>query len=85
MAVDYEEDLEWFVLEMKLKLDINKHKGTWKNDAINRLFDMLEDEVNELFAEITELEISNENIIKECADIANFAMFIAERAKSCIK
>lgn len=81
----YKEDLEWFVTEMETKLDSNNYKGTWKNDSINRLFDMLEDEADELFSEITEINVSNENIIKECADVANFAMMIAERAKSGIK
>lgn len=81
----YKADLEWFVGEMVKKLDENNHKGAWKDLTFNKLLDMLDDEVSELEDEIYELNPNYDNIIKECADVANFAMMIAERAKAGIK
>ena len=78
----YKEDLEWFVKEMVKKLDENNHKGSWKDIPINRLIDLLNWEVEELEDETYDIDSNYENIIKECADIANFAMMIAERAKN---
>lgn len=81
----YKEYLEWFVGEMVEKLDENNHKGTWKDLTFNKLLDLLDDEVSELEDEVSELNPNYENIIKECADVANFAMMVAERAKASIK
>lgn len=89
MSDRYKEDLEWFVTEMEAKLDENNYKGTWKNDNIFSLFNNLYEEFEELEHEIDQLECGNIDallkIIKECADVSNFAMMIAERAKSGIK
>ena len=60
---------------MKSKIDRDKHKGSWENIAIADLFDMLKVEVKEL--ENALKSEPKENIIKECADVANFAMMIA--------
>lgn len=87
----YKEDLEWFVKQMVIKLDENNHKGTWKEDSILSLFQNLCDELDELDIEVDSVCGLNSNesayprIIKECADVANVAMMIAERAKEGMK
>ena len=86
----YKEDLDWFVGEMVKKLDENNHKGSWKDEPIDSLFLNLLNEVDELSIEVKQPDCYKnnqiyENIIKECADVANFAMMIAERAKAGIK
>ena len=60
---------------MKSKIDRDEQKGTWENVPIGRLLEMLKVEVKEL--ENALKSEPKENIIKECADVANFAMMIA--------
>jgi hypothetical protein len=75
--------LAWFVEEMRAKLALprNQAKGEWRNNSEWGLLFMLRDEVNELeqimdsfaMGETTEAEV-----IKECADVAGFAMMLAD-------
>jgi len=69
----YKEDLEWFVGEKVKKLDENNYKGSWKNDSIDELFYMLNDEVTELEDEIYKINPNYGNIIKECADVPSIS------------
>ena len=71
----YNNDLKLLTKEMKSKIDRDSHKGSWENIPIADLFDMLKVEVKEL--ENALLSEPKDNIIKECADVANFAMMIA--------
>lgn len=74
----FKDDL--FILQdaMKAKIDRDLYKGTWENIPLEELLKLLEDEVEEL-REAVLLE-PNENIIKEAADVANFALMIAGNA-----
>lgn len=73
---------------MKYKLNQNLEKDMWHNDSIDHLFSKLELEIAELCTEVKlhdygteDLQAKRlENIILECADVANFAMFIADIA-----
>lgn len=68
--------LKWFIEIMKSKM--LKHKDEEPIDlSYQELFDWLISEVNEL-KEALQFE-SRENIIKECADVANIAYFIARK------
>ncbi len=81
--------LKWFQYYQKYKLNINNYKGNWRTDSLRSLFIKLEIEVAELntalyMAEYTDPEDITvhqlEEIVRECADVANFAMFIADMA-----
>ena len=61
---------------MAEKLAANTHKGTWKHDDAFRLLVRLREEVEELHRAI-ETE-GSAAIAREAADVANFAMFIAD-------
>lgn len=78
-----------FALAMEAKLDRNRHKGDsegWRKDAPRALFDRLEEEVRELKLALRlgrarwyeTAQISD--IISEAADVANFAMMLADVA-----
>ena len=68
-----------FAEMMELKLRENAHKGeTWKRDNFNALFSRLVEEsleLRDLFD--TDLPPNETTVIRECADVGNFAMFIA--------
>ena len=70
------------VMVSRLARKKNRRKGEWKDSSIEYLFRRLLEEVSELYATHHE-DVSFENFTAmECADVANFAMMIAERAKS---
>jgi hypothetical protein len=63
-----------FALAMERKLRQNDHKGGWKNEWSPRLLERLWEEHVELYAAIE----TGGDILGEAADIANFAMMIAD-------
>lgn len=76
-----------FIIDMKYKLRLNNHKGHWQGYDGPTLFDRINDEVKELegaLAAIIKTGPSQRkllDIVHECADIANFAMMLADNAK----
>jgi NTP pyrophosphatase (non-canonical NTP hydrolase) len=82
-----EKELETFKILMQRKLEMNAHKGDWKapEDRGLLLF-LLKIEVEELYeamqkwtnSHAEERERRAEDVALECADVANFAMFIAD-------
>lgn len=83
----YMPTLEWFKEEQIKKLsEHHDRKRSWREEDINHLADLLGIECNELDEVLPNPFIVNqtvdyEAIIKECADVANFAMMIADRAR----
>ena len=88
--------VRWFAEQMELQLRANDHKGRngWKDSTERWLLHRLEEETLELrdalrFACNDCGHIASNKapqpaeIIKEAADVANFAMFIADNAKEC--
>lgn len=82
-----------FADEMEAKLDHNRHKGDrngWRREGVSEfLLPRLLNEVGELIAALREDEdavtaqdskSARAHIRSECADIANFAMMIADVA-----
>ncbi len=67
-----------FVDVMAKKLEANSHKLDWRCEECSMGFleDRLRDELLELENATTPAEI-----VEECADIANFAMMIADKAR----
>lgn len=76
--IEYERKVEKFSGAMFSKLLANRHKGDWSRCDFGYLLDRLRGESLEL-----ERSIGNktpEEILSEAADVANFAMMIADNA-----
>jgi len=83
---DMERDLkafEEFKRQMIRKLGHNSDKKHWLNCSYDYLFSRLQEEVKELQEILLDDKIpyKHKKMILECADIANFAMMIANKAK----
>lgn len=79
----YAPDIRRFVGLMCEKLQKNVHKGRWEHKTSGQCFQGLMSEIREL-RESLEKSHSPDEIIRECADVANFAMIVAsvvERGK----
>ena len=68
---------------MLIKLEENRHKPHWKDESLSDLFNMLEVEVVELKESL--INQNNGSSMLECADIANFAMFIHSKLKEIVE
>jgi NTP pyrophosphatase (non-canonical NTP hydrolase) len=92
MADKRSETLAWFAEQMRAKLERDRHKGdNWQELGVDWLFDRLAGEMGPKTetSEIDELETAIyqqdwENVIRECADVANFAMMIADTARALL-
>lgn len=89
------ESVMWFSKEMEAKLAKNDHKGGWAACDVRWLLNRLNEELEELeniistrdlesgYRSVGEglsiIDTDNEAIIKEAADVANFAMMVADR------
>lgn len=87
--------VDWFAKKMETKLALNDHKGGWKDCEVDWLIKRLQQETNELIERwntrqwsmqgrsagenVPLIDVDDEAIISECADIANFAMMIADK------
>ena len=75
-----ESDIPVLVGVMKEKLhEKDSFKGLWDKETNDELFLLLNNEMEELAHAI--LEEGNEEIMREAADVANFAMMICANAK----
>ena len=68
--------VKWFSHLMILKLQKNRHKAHWSKATCSYLFSRLKEEVHEL-EDSFDGNVTAE-ILSECADVANFAMMIAD-------
>jgi NTP pyrophosphatase (non-canonical NTP hydrolase) len=81
-------ELAWFAEEMEKQLKANDHKGGWQDCDICWLFRRMIEEAEELKREISNSKkyrtfpVYKERIVKEAADVANYAMMIADIAKT---
>ena len=66
--------LAWFTNEMQSKLDANSHKSGWHSCTQQWLLNRLRQETKELERAIAK----DKNVVQEAADVANFAMMIAD-------
>jgi len=81
-----------FAKHMIAKLEANRAKGSWEQCSVEYLLDRIGDEIKELREAIYGVsawgwdgedpidETSAKRIISEAADVANFAMMIADKA-----
>jgi NTP pyrophosphatase (non-canonical NTP hydrolase) len=79
--VDTREEVRWFAVQMEAKLKENDHKGGWDNCQYRYLLDRLREEVDELIQAFWDQEKTTEDIVSEAADVANFAMMIADKTR----
>lgn len=72
-----------FAIEMEKKLRANDHKGGWENTEISVLFNELRVESGELFSVMyhSDGKVDPKSVVEEAADVANFAMMIADNAR----
>jgi NTP pyrophosphatase (non-canonical NTP hydrolase) len=87
-------DVQWFGMQMSIKLDENDHKTGWESLTFGKLLTRLKQETGELERRIgphrgidpvgnTPEDAANidiDEVIREAADVANFAMMIAVNA-----
>ncbi len=76
-------DMDVIIGAMWDKLQANKSKPYWDNDSLLTLAKRAQEELDELVDAI--LHGSQQEIIMEAADVANFAMMIASNAKRGMK
>jgi NTP pyrophosphatase (non-canonical NTP hydrolase) len=65
-----------FAIDMELKLMRNDAKGDWRGMDVGQLLDLLEAELDELADAV--MNGTDDDVIDEAADVANFAMMIAD-------
>lgn len=78
--VDDHEALQVFSNDMYIKLRENSHKAHWNTVTTEWLLNRCMEELNEL-----QEALGNEDpgdIVRECADVANFAMMIADNVRN---
>jgi hypothetical protein len=92
-----DEEIQWFANWMRYKTSLNEHKDGWRESTFVELRDMLSDEIEELHLALTkflmttiiskprELEEAYFELVSECADVANFAMFIGDKASGKVQ
>ncbi len=73
--------VDWFAQQMERVLRQNDHKGGWDEMFFNDLIDRLHEEVSEL----ENCGCKPRRVIKEAADVANFAMMIADQHRDLVK
>ena len=71
--------LQWFAARIENELCENDHKGGWKKCTHSWLLSRLKEEVAEL-EEALQKPDNQEHVISEAADVAAFAMMIADLA-----
>jgi len=88
-------EVDWFATQMTRKLNENVDKGHWDGTDLSYLVDRLReevDEVEEAYDNLIEYRSSPmyandddsdwDSLLDECADVANFAMMIADHARA---
>jgi NTP pyrophosphatase (non-canonical NTP hydrolase) len=67
---------------MESRLAANDHKSHWEAEDTDWLLGRLLEEVEELKAEVANGDLGgSEQVRQECADVANFAMMIADNLR----
>lgn len=67
-------------MERKLRMRDAARATSWKNAEIDYLLDRLNDEVAELHGAV----VDGAHVLGEAADVANFAMMVADRRGSLV-
>lgn len=78
MALTYQAHVNRFGKIMVAKLKENEHKAGWSQMTPDYLMQRMAGEVYELTRELMRRPRNPEQIAREAADVANFAMMVAE-------
>ncbi len=70
-------EIENFATIMEAKMLLNEHKGGHARLKIDELMKLLHQEVRELKTAVDEKDLKA--VALECADVANYAMMIADK------
>ena len=76
----YGPDIQMFVTLMLEKLQKNIHKGRWEHMPLGIAWMLLLGEIRELRKEMEQQHLDRHRILRECADVANFAMIMSSIA-----
>ncbi|MGG0209552.1 hypothetical protein [Bacillus mycoides] len=75
-------EVKWFAEHMESILQENEHKTGWSDCTVDFLSSQIRKNLNELDSMFQELpsnySVFSANVIRQCSDIANFAMMIAD-------
>ncbi|WP_174888015.1 hypothetical protein [Bacillus albus] len=75
-------EVKWFAEHMESKLQENEHKTGWTDCTVDFLSSQIQKNLNELNSMFEELpanySVFSANVIRQCSDIANYAMMIAD-------
>ncbi|MGE6504369.1 hypothetical protein ACQKF0_29490 [Bacillus wiedmannii] len=75
-------EVSWFAEHMESKLQENEHKTGWTDCTVDFLSSQIQKNLNELNSKFEELpanySVFSANVIRQCSDIANYAMMIAD-------
>ncbi|MBE5087581.1 hypothetical protein IGI03_05905 [Bacillus thuringiensis] len=76
------EEVKWFAEHMESKLQENEHKTGWTDCTVDFLSSQIRKNLNELDSMFQELpsnySVFSANVIRQCSDMANYAMMIAD-------
>jgi hypothetical protein len=76
----YAPEIKRFLGLMLEKLHKNVHKGKWEDLDVRTAFQLMLTEIRELRQSL-DGGFPSDDIIRECADVANFAMILASIAE----
>ena len=80
--IELRPEVRWFAEQMELQLQANDWKGGWHNDGLAPLYGRLREEMQELeYAIFPRWQKAAGRILLEAADVANFAMMLADNAQ----
>lgn len=75
-------EVKWFAEHMESKLQENEHKTGWADCTVDFLSSQIRKNLNELDSMFQELpsnySVFSANVIRQCSDMANYAMMIAD-------
>lgn len=75
-------EVKWFAEHMESKLQDNEHKTGWTDCTVDFLSSQIRKNLNELDSMFQELpsnySVFSANVIRQCSDMANYAMMIAD-------
>jgi len=76
------ESVEWFAKQMLKKLEENINKRNWIRTSYDYLFNRMKEEVKELQELLLNDKVpyKHKKMITECANVAKYAMMIADKA-----
>jgi len=77
---DVRPEVAAFAIAMEEQLRVNDYKGGWRNCRLATLLGRINDELDELKSAVGEHmeEWDGHNVVKEAADVANFALMVAD-------